>query len=179
MKNCIFLIGMPGTGKSTIGKRLAKSLKYPFVDLDERIVNNYHTNINTLFNQKGERFFRRIENITLLKIVNDTMSPILISCGGGTPAFYDNLGFMKKNGIIIHLNASLETLVKRLQQSNRPIFEQNLNKDELQSMIVKLLNQRTYYYQQADFSCPTDRINNQTISLLHQLILSKLEVANS
>jgi len=175
MKSLIFLIGMPGTGKTTIGKRLAKSLQYSFVDLDERIVNNYHTSINSIFIEKGERFFRRIENITLLRLITDIDTPTIISCGGGTPAFLNNLNIMKHNGIVIHLSANVETLFKRLQRSDRPMFNNHSNKDEFCQQVIQLLHQRTYYYQQADFSYPTDRISNQTILALQELIQGKLE----
>jgi shikimate kinase len=179
MKSLIFLIGMPGTGKTTIGKRLAKSLQCSFVDLDERIVNNYRTSINTIFIEKGERFFRSIENITLLKLINDTNSSAIIACGGGTPAFLNNLSMMKHNGIVIHLSASAETLFKRLYQSGRPMFNNNSNKDETRQQVIQLLHQRAYYYQQADFTYPTDRISNQTVSALERLITNRLESINS
>jgi shikimate kinase len=164
---------MPGTGKTTIGKRLAKSLGFSFVDLDERIVSIYQKNINTIFNQKGERFFRRIENITLLRLINDVNLPTVISCGGGTPAFFHNLGMMKQNGIIIHLSATVETLIKRLYQSSRPMFENNSNENETTDKIFQLIKSRTYYYQQADITYPTDRINNETITILRRLIIER------
>lgn len=178
MKTLIFIVGMPGTGKTTIGKRLAKIMNYSFEDLDVKIEKMYNSNINSIFQTKGERYFRRMENICFLRLINESNNPTIISCGGGTPIFHDNLTIMKNSGIIVGLSAGKETLIKRLYDSPRPIFADCANVDEATQKITRMINQREKYYNVADIRCSTDRISTKTVQDLHRQILEQLERLN-
>jgi shikimate kinase len=87
---------MPGSGKSTWGKKLAKALQYNFVDLDKLIELNEQLSIEDIFRQKGEEYFRDLEHKYLLKTI--VMNNVVISCGGGTPCYNDNMNLINENG---------------------------------------------------------------------------------
>ena len=96
----IFLIGFMGAGKTTVGKKLAKKMNYTFTDTDQIIEKTYKTSISTLFENKGENKFREIERRTLLSINGENQ---IVSTGGGTPCYLNNMKWIKKNGISIYL----------------------------------------------------------------------------
>lgn len=148
MEQRIYIIGMPGSGKSTVGKSLAKKLSWAFIDLDQMIALHEQMNIDTIFEQKGEAYFRRVEHTTLLQTKN--LNKVVISCGGGTPAFENNMDWINKNGLSIYLNASVSLLESRIIQSKtvRPLFK-NLEKEQIEKKITKLFDQRKKYYCQA------------------------------
>lgn len=112
MKN-IFLVGMPSSGKSTIGRDLAKLLSYQYVDLDALIESSEGKSIATIFAENGEDYFRAREKELLQAILPDQRQ--VIATGGGAPCFFDNMSFIKQNGISIFLDVSVDEIVKRLQ----------------------------------------------------------------
>src|ERR1700758_4728044 len=99
----VFLIGMPACGKTSIGKRLAKKLQFTFLDLDHHIADKENKNVAIIFSEKGENFFRELE-AKYLKEISNTKTNTIISVGGGTPCFHDNLQFMLSVGKIFYLN---------------------------------------------------------------------------
>ena len=147
--NRIYLIGFMGSGKSHIGKLLSLKLGYNFIDLDAEIEKK-GMSISKIFNQKGEDYFRNLEREILLETNNSTKT--IISCGGGTPCFFDNMEWMNRNGITIFLNPATEVLVERLKQEKekRPLLL-NKSEDEIQSLIEQLLRSRMEFYQKADY----------------------------
>ncbi|MDP1728233.1 MAG: shikimate kinase [Bacteroidota bacterium] len=153
MEQRIYIIGMPGSGKSTIGKSLAKKLSWTFIDLDQMITENENMNIEQIFEQKGEAYFRGIEH----KILKQTkqLNNVVISCGGGTPAFENNMDWINKNGFSIYLNASVSLLKSRILQSKtvRPLFKK-LEKEKIEKKITKLFAQREKYFCQAALHIP-------------------------
>lgn len=153
MSQKLFLIGMPGSGKSTFGKELADKLCLPFVDLDEEI-EKQHKPIPSIFSEDGEAIFREIEQKTLHQVAK-TNQKLVISSGGGTPCFFDNLDFMKSQGLVIWLNTPVETIKERLKSdSSRPLLQDN----SLEELYVN----RVKFYQQANLvvndSCILDFI---------------------
>lgn len=144
----IYLTGMPGSGKSTIGKKLAKLLQWDFVDLDLLITENEGMDIKSIFELKGELSFRKAEQKALH--LTGQMNKIVIACGGGTPAFDYNMQWINKNGISIFLDAPLSFLKSRILQSKkeRPLFK-DLQNEELQKRILKLSEERSSFYRQA------------------------------
>ena len=102
MEKNIFMIGMPSSGKSTLGKQIAKALSYEFIDLDQKIEFSEGKKIADIFSLHGEEYFRKIEAEQLRKIpVN---SRIIIATGGGTPCFHDGINYIKENGWSIFLD---------------------------------------------------------------------------
>lgn len=119
----IFLIGFMGSGKTHWGTRIAEKLKIPFYDLDAVIVNNEGMSISEIFATKGEEYFRYMEKQTLEDLIGREENFVL-SAGGGTPCFFNNIEFMKKNGKVLWLNTSLEALNHRLlkEKMARPLL---------------------------------------------------------
>jgi shikimate kinase len=139
-----------GSGKTHWGKRLSRSTDIPFYDLDEEIVRSERQSIQQIFQDKGEEYFREKERDMLEAITEDHVD-LILSCGGGTPCFFNNIGFMKKHGTVIWLNTDVDTLVQRLlrEKSHRPVIKHVPDAD-LKSFIIKKMQDRKLYYEQAD-----------------------------
>jgi shikimate kinase len=146
----IFLVGFMGSGKTHWGQRLAAKLGMPFYDLDSLIIEKENKSVAEIFAEKGEEFFRFLEK-EILEAITDNHESFILSCGGGTPCFFNNIEFMKKNGKVIWLNTSVDVLRERLQRErlSRPLIAE-VSEDELQRYIIRKLSERRMYYQQAD-----------------------------
>lgn len=146
----VFLVGFMGSGKTTAGKRLAKLLDLGFIDLDHTIEAEYKMSIPEIFKQYDENVFRLLEKSTLHK-VTERSDDVVVSTGGGTPCFYDNMDYMLNRGLVIYLHLEVPTLVRRIMQSHtqRPLV---LSKDhqELTQRVEELLQQRESFYRRAD-----------------------------
>jgi shikimate kinase len=142
---------MPGVGKSTLGKKLAAQVKWKFIDLDIEIEKRVGISIAEMFEKKGESYFREQERETLRSFINHQQC--IIACGGGTPAYFDNLDWMKKNGIVCYLEATLAFILSRIGSKNeqRPMFF-GLNEDEKVKKMIELLRNRSSYYEQAHYT---------------------------
>ncbi|HXB05758.1 MAG TPA: shikimate kinase [Puia sp.] len=165
----IFLIGFMGSGKTHWGQRLAARLNLPFFDLDSLIVEKENRTVAEIFAEKGEEFFRFLEK-EILESVSDQQESFILSCGGGTPCFFNNIEFMKKNGKVIWLNTSVDVLRQRLQRErrSRPLIA-DVSEDELQRYIVRKLSERRMYYQQADVTVSEETTNlDELIRILLQ-----------
>lgn len=147
--NNIFLVGMPGSGKSTIGRQLAEQLHFSFIDLDEEIEKNVGATVQEIFRKYGEDHFRELERQALLNVVKGNTGAV-ISTGGGTPCFFDNLTVIKSNGISIFIDTSPAELLKRLstaEQNKRPTLSDG---KELSVTLNKLREERLPFYESAD-----------------------------
>lgn len=146
----IILIGFMGSGKTHWGKQVAHRLQMPFYDLDEVIVAREQKSINDIFATFGEEYFRNTEKEMLEKLVEENESMVL-SCGGGAPCFFNNIDYMKKYGIVVWLNTHVDVLVQRLLKDRleRPVLK-DISDDELKTYIIRKLNERRMYYEQAD-----------------------------
>lgn len=146
----IFLIGFMGSGKTHWGTRIAEKLKIPFYDLDAVIVNSEGMSISEIFTIKGEEYFRYMEKQTLEDLVAREENFVL-SAGGGTPCFFNNIDFMKRNGKVLWLNTSLEALNQRLlkEKQSRPLLR-SIDEAGLRAYIIRKLSERKIYYEQAD-----------------------------
>jgi shikimate kinase len=146
----IFLIGFMGCGKTYVGQALADKLGFNFIDLDSAIEASAGKKIIDIFNDEGEAVFRTMETDTLHKIYRENT---VISTGGGTPCFADNMSWMKSRGLTIFLNPSIEIISERLktEKSQRPLIAA-VPDDELKNHIYKLYLQRLPYYEAADLS---------------------------
>jgi shikimate kinase len=151
MKN-IFLVGMPSSGKSTLGKELAKSLAgYSFVDMDKLIETRTQKTISEIFSNQGEAHFRELEHKTLMGFQSD--QGLVIATGGGVPCFHNNMDFIKQHGISVFLNVDVNDLAKRIykaQGNNRPLLDKNQGEEAVIESIKKTFEERLPYYKQAD-----------------------------
>ena len=116
----IILIGYMGAGKTTLGKALSKELSIPFYDLDWYIETRMHKTVPQIFEERGEEGFRKIENAMLHEVAE--FENVVISCGGGTPCFYDNMEYINQQGDSVYLKATPEVLLRHLKmgKTERP-----------------------------------------------------------
>jgi shikimate kinase len=146
----IFLIGLPGSGKTTLGRRLGRRLGLEFLDLDKEIELAEGRTIPEIFADSGEDHFRSAESGQLRMLLESTRSYVL-ACGGGTPCFHDNMNAMKSSGLTIYLDAPLEVIHKRLSRTatGRPLL-QGADAMALTEKIDELDRMRRGIYQQAE-----------------------------
>jgi shikimate kinase len=146
----IFLIGFMGSGKTHWGRLLAARLNLPFFDLDSVITEQENKSIAEIFAKQGEEYFRYKEKEVMENLVT-SQGEFIMSSGGGTPCFFNNIEFMKKNGRVIWLNTSIDILQQRLlkERMSRPLIR-NVSEAELKAYIIRKLSERKIYYEQAD-----------------------------
>jgi shikimate kinase len=118
----IFLIGMPGSGKSTLGRQLAEALSLPFVDLDHEIEKTEGTAIKEIFGNKGEEYFRKVESVAL-KLWAASSKDFVLATGGGAPCFHSGIKIINDAGISIFLDVPVTELVRRVEHNlDRPLL---------------------------------------------------------
>jgi shikimate kinase len=171
VQNRIYLIGMPGCGKSSTGKKLAKELNWNWIDLDVLIEKNTGISIAQFFETWGEPAFREEEQKTLFSCQPN--EPTVIACGGGTPAFGNNMEFINKHGLSVYLRANESFLWDRLsaKKQTRPLLA-GLSEEECRIKITNLLNQRKSFYELAKVQID---LPYNSIKTLKNSILSHLE----
>ena len=152
----IILVGMMGTGKTVIGKMLAKSLNRIFFDIDENIEKHYHMTIYDIFQRYGENKFREIEHEEIKKI--DVKSNYIIATGGGAFTFERNYNILNQIGLTVWLNATQKTIVSRLKKNinNRPL----LKNVEIDKYVSNLLLKRNPMYSKAHLSVVSKNESN-------------------
>lgn len=153
-------MGYMGAGKTTAGRELAKKLGLEFIDLDHYIQARYQKTVNQLFEEYGESEFRNIEK-KMLHEVGD-FEDVVISTGGGTPCFYDNINHMNNVGTTLYLKASPEALSARLNtcKEKRPLIRDK-NETELYNFVVENLEKREPFYSQAKIVFATEELVNR------------------
>ena len=158
----IFLIGFMGCGKSTIGKKLAKTLSCKFIDLDNYIERKTGESIQQIFKKKEEKYFRVLEIESLMEICKS--DNLVIATGGGTPCFFDNMQRILDKGICIYLKMDIEDLARRLskEKSKRPLIE-NLTEKYLVNFIRKKLVEREVFYNKANHIIQAKNISEKDI----------------
>lgn len=158
---------MPGSGKSTLGKALARELQILFIDLDQEISDKEGKSITEIFSSKGESLFRDLERKALQNTFTNS-STAVIATGGGAPCFFDNMELMNQAGITIYLNVPLVELKKRLSADGpgRPMLMGKTD-EELNNFLSNKLSDRKLYYEQAKIKIYGDRIQSQ--DLMNQL----------
>ncbi|MCB0476765.1 MAG: shikimate kinase [Crocinitomicaceae bacterium] len=145
----IVLVGYMGSGKTTFGKILAKKLGVPFLDSDKFISSQQGMEINEIFQEKGEAFFRSLEKEFISNLMHST-EDFVLSTGGGLPCFENNMDLLNQIGTTIYLEMSPNALLKRLEngKESRPLIKE-LSDNELLVFIERQLKERNPYYQQA------------------------------
>lgn len=139
--NHIVIIGFMGSGKTRVGKRLAKDLNLPFIDVDRIITKKFNMSVKEVFERFGEPFYRAPETLAIKNLIEDKERKV-ISLGAGLPAQEQNQKYLKELGTVIYLKGSYTVLKKRLEGSNNPLIEGSDQEDK----IKKLLKQRDPVY---------------------------------
>lgn len=143
----IYLIGYMGSGKSTLGKELAKALGISWLDLDDEFELRYKVSIPAFFEKYGEILFRELEHKVLTDI--SLIPDLVVSTGGGAPCYHDNIKLMNQTGITIYLHALPELLISRIELSvrKRPLFQQMKGEDFFQKITMHLQSREPFYTQ--------------------------------
>jgi shikimate kinase len=155
----IILVGYMGAGKTTIGRALAKELGLRFYDLDWYIENRRHKKVAQLFSEQGEEAFRRIEYNMLHEVAE--FEDVVLSCGGGTPCFFDNIDYMNQQGQVVYLRCSPEVLHSHLVMSKneRPLLK-GKSPEELTDFIRQQLSYREQFYSKARYHFDVSLMDN-------------------
>lgn len=155
----VVLMGYMGSGKSTIGQNLATTLNYNFLDLDSYISKRENATITSIFNTKGEIYFRKKEALYLREILNSE-TDLVLALGGGTPCYANNINVLLENDNVrvFYLKLSIPLLAERLikEKAHRPLISHLQTKDQFIEFIGKHLFERAPYYNQASFVINTD-----------------------
>jgi shikimate kinase len=150
----IYLVGFMGTGKTHIGKELARKKKWNFLDLDDLIEFRERRRIRDIFAQDGEAYFRRLESRVLKDVIKEKQ--FVIACGGGIVLDIDNIKLMKATGVVVCLTATAAAILTRVSGSpDRPL----LNVPDPKRQIELLLKLRSPYYARADLAIDTSRLS--------------------
>lgn len=156
----LILIGFMGSGKTTLGRALAKALGLTFIDLDNYIELRRCKSINSIFEESGEDGFRTIERNLLHEVCE--FEDVVISAGGGTPCFFDNIDYMNLQGTTVYLQVHNERLLERLRiaKSRRPLLKDK-NDEEIKVFIEEQLARREQFYLKADHIFTADRLEDK------------------
>jgi shikimate kinase len=168
----IYIIGFMGSGKTTAGKKLASLLGWSFIDLDKKIEEVTGKTIPEIFSESGEDYFRDIETQILRSLKSSANT--VISTGGGTPCYNDNMDFMLETGLTLYLKLTPAELKSRLSGSKgeRPLIK-DLDKEQLQSFIEEKLIVREKWYVRSDI---TVEVIDLDINMLLSLVKSRLNI---
>mgnify|MGYP001464870884 FL=1 len=170
----IIIIGYMGAGKTTVGKALAGQLNRQFYDLDWYIESRMRKTVKQLFDEQGEAGFRQIEYNMLHEVAE--FDNVILSCGGGTPCFFDNMDYLNRQGETVYLKATPEVLYGHLKMGKtvRPLLL-NKTSEEVQVFIKQQLAEREPFYLKAKYTLDVNLMNNYekiktTVDQLKKLI---------
>ena len=155
----IILIGYMGAGKTAVGKALSKELGIPFYDLDWYIESRRRKTVPQIFAEVGEEGFRQIERNMLHEVAE--FEDVIISCGGGTPCFFDNMDYMNRQGQVVYLRCEPEVLQKHLMmgKTERPLLK-GKSPEKLIAFIKEQLQTREQYYNKAQYKLDVSLMDN-------------------
>ena len=162
----IVLMGYMGSGKSTIGHLLSKNGAYAFIDFDQFIEKKQHMTIPELFDNKGEIYFRKLER-QYLKEILDKKNDLIVSLGGGTPCYGDNMELIKKANVkSVYLNVPVKELAARLwsERMHRPLLKHQDTPEKLEEFVRKHLFERSFYYNQATIKIAVQQKSAQDVA---------------
>lgn len=170
----IVLLGYMASGKSAVGRLLAKTKNLNFIDLDNYIEQKENNSISAIFSKEGEIYFRKKEGAYLKEILN-LDEDCIISLGGGTPCYGNNMQLIEEKSASFYLKASIATIFNRLKNetSQRPLVA-TIGEANLQEYIAKHLFERNLFYQKATY---TISVNDKTIEEITNEIILKLRMS--
>lgn len=171
----IILIGYMCVGKTTIGKELAKHRGQMFYDLDWYIEERFRKRVPQIFAEEGEEAFRKKERNMLHEVAE--FENVVVSCGGGTPCFFDNIDYMNQAAEVIYLKASPETILSHLKISKgkRPLLE-GMSPEELQTFVTDQIQTREDFYLRARHVVDVDVLDSaEKINRLVELIETEIK----
>ncbi len=155
----IYLIGLMGAGKTTVGRQLARTLKYPFYDSDKIIEEHTGVDIPTIFEFEGEQGFRQREHKVIYELTE--IRGIVLATGGGAVLLEDNRQSLMTTGFVVYLQCSIDKILQRTRRdTQRPLLQ---TKDRKQKMQRLFLERNPLYLECADFTIDTGRIANKTV----------------
>ena len=156
----IFLIGYMGAGKTTLGKAFARAMGLTFIDLDWYIEERFHKTIRELFTERGEDAFRDLERRMLHEA--GEFEDVVISVGGGTPCFFDNVDYMNSVGETVFLDVDIRVLFRRLKaaKQQRPLLD-GKNDEELMQFIQEALQKRSPFYTRAKHTFNGEKLEDR------------------
>lgn len=159
----IFIVGYMGCGKSTFGPKLANALQLPFYDLDILFEERYKISIQNFFSKYGENHFREFEHQILTEAAEN--EEFVLSTGGGTPCFFDQMNFMNQKGATLFLNPPFEVIVKRLKTSpkKRPLL-QRFGAADFEKKLHEHFMQREVCYRQSTFNIEEDSPSEKEVA---------------
>ena len=170
----IVLIGYMGSGKTTVGKALAKEIGLPFYDLDWYIENRMRKKVSQIFAERGEEGFRVIERNMLHEVAE--FEDVVVSCGGGTPCFFDNMDYLNSQAQVVYLRCEPEVLRQHLLmgKGDRPLLK-GKSPEELISYITEQVAYREQFYTKARYTLDVSLMDNYekikvTIEKLKELL---------
>ncbi len=155
----VIIIGYMGAGKTTLGKALSKELGIPFYDLDWYIESRMRRTVEQIFAENGEEGFRKIEYNMLHEVAE--FEDVIISCGGGTPCFFDNMDYLNQQGETIYLKATPEVLLGHLKMGKvvRPLLK-GKSQEEMKTFIEEQLEKREPFYNKARHTIDINLLDN-------------------
>ena len=170
----IFLIGYMGAGKTTLGKAFARAMGLTFIDLDWYIEERFHKTIRELFTERGEDAFRDLERRMLHEV--GEFEDVVISVGGGTPCFFDNVDYMNSVGETVFLDVDIRVLFRRLKiaKHQRPLLD-GKSDEELMQFIQEALQSRLPFYTRAKHTFNGEKLEDrrqiqQSVERLKELL---------
>jgi shikimate kinase len=175
---CIFLIGFMASGKTTVGRELAKRIGASFFDTDTEVEKREGLPIAEIFGRRGEGFFRELESRVLADLTADCgNSNLVIATGGGLPCTGDNLSLMNRTGITVYLRSTIDDIMNRVVRvRERPVFESAGNRDAL----WELLKERERHYSRAAFTVDNgnDGSPKYTAETIAHLLKTRFHIGN-
>ncbi len=163
----IVLIGYMGSGKTSVGKVLAEELHIPFRDLDFEIEKTEAKSIAEIFQEKGEIYFRKLENRTVEFLLSEK-DDFVLATGGGTPCYANSLSLMldSPDTLTVYLKTSITNLSNRLfrEKENRPLISHLKSEPEMKEFIGIHLFERSHFYNQAGLIIDTKEDSPNTIA---------------
>ena len=174
----LFLIGYMCSGKTTLGRALARDLGLDFIDMDQYIEGRFHRTVSQLFSERGEEGFRQLERAMLHEICE--IEDVIVATGGGAPCFFDNMEYLNAHGVTVWLQATPDVLRTRLllSRNKRPLAA-SIPEDELYDFIVSALAAREPFYSRATYVFDGSKLEDraqisQSVALFKQEIIEAL-----
>ena len=158
-----FIVGMPASGKSRLGKYISSMTDLCFIDLDLEIEKKLDSNVKDIFEIKGEKFFRKFETKTLKEII-ESENDFILATGGGTPCFNENMSIINNSGVSIFIDVKREILHERISRNDkRPLLSGAVSLDKKLSELYK---ERIEYYQKSKYHVSKD-VRDRVLSIIN------------